>query len=790
MRNTAFRVCLYTCLVFTLAGCASAAKRSQDLLAQGDYVGAIETLAQRLADKPNDKDAIPVFTSVYPSHPEKLITSAALLRDSAGTSTTDAVKLVSTTEELVRIQRAVRAMPDRIGDDKKLGWTVVKKYDFDFEGQLGEAKTTAAGAFYDEAGKTFPGSNKTEKEALVKLYSSALQYVPDYKDSRDRGAQLCFEIADELEDSETITDLESAVEWFKASQTWVANYRDSGARIQSLSYDIGTLLKAEGTVPSYDKAYTYFKLAGNFKNAQAEVQVYDFYKTVMSLSNESKSGSGNHLKTTSSSSGTSVKVEEQPRSKENPFEKRAIVKAESSAFSIFNPRSDVVFIGSIIDGTSVADETFKPILASRAPLDITIDLANIKGDATVRIDDPAKYSNAQQAIKRLVNQGTTDTIPVRAEYRYVDVKSSEMLSLALGVGVGKGDISIHSQTNYDTSRTRSSTLVELTQIYYTVNIDIPSKAADFFATSGQNIVSPSLLDSTTPYYVSSVSYGRRGYFLIESDETSQSIQQQIELAKEGMEANPLSTSFSIDTSVKNTWTNSKTTITAHVLGGSGKNANITSLEGMMQWIKDGMDASRNLGTAVPVGFVMRSLKDNGIAVVEQAGTVTMPAKAQITVTARAFQIDRANNPKTLIRMYLSGGAEMKPENASKDPDIRNDGKGWHVAYNNGDNALGVGDGQKGVLLALESRPYTAVVASGDDRFYIGANLGDRMEQTVFGKSIGKNEWAGFKSTNLTVNDIINQTQIYQDLVYNGWEFRGPDFSGKFFFQFDVELYDE
>jgi hypothetical protein len=101
-----------------------------------------------------------------------------------------------------------------------------------------------------------------------------------------------------------------------------------------LSYNIGSKLRADGTTPSYDKAYTYFKLAGNYRNAPAEVQVYEFYKKVVGSSNEAKTPSG-ALGTTSSSSGNTMDVRYEPRTE--LFSKKATIKAESSDFSIFTP---------------------------------------------------------------------------------------------------------------------------------------------------------------------------------------------------------------------------------------------------------------------------------------------------------------------------------------------------------------------------------------------------------------------------------------------------------------------
>lgn len=786
MIKNSIRILLALLLIFSFYGCTSMSTKSENLISKGDYVGAIQLLSERLTKKPKDKDSMALFKTIYPSYPEKLISSNVDLEAAAPTDPDKAVQLVENYENLVQIQRATMSMPANLLDG-----TEVKKYQDNFDGKMVKAKATAAKAFYLAADQKYPGKSRSDKEEILNLLAGVRKYDPNYLDTNTRGAQLSLDIGDELSNSENITDLEKAVDWLQATQKWVEDFKDSEVKMQKVSFRVGSKLKSDGTIPSYEKAYKYFTLAGNFSNAAQEVQLYKFYERVMKLSDEAKSTSGNTLSTSSNAVANTLTTKAEPRTMENPFSQKIMVKAESSDFNIFNPKSDVVYIGAIIDGDSVADETFKPILADRAPMDITIDLANIKGNATVTIPNPAKYSNAQQAIKQLVNQGTSDTIPVRAKFRSVEVKSSEMMNIALGVGVGKNGFSIQSNTKIDTSSSRSSTLIELTQIYYTVNIDIPGRPVNFFASTGSNIVSPNLLDKVSPYYVSSVTYGRRGYFLIQSDQSSKAIEEAIKVQKEALELNPAGVSVKVDTDIKNSMSKSHTTITSEVLGGSGKNANITNLQGMMQWIHDGMDASSNLGTAVPIGFVMRSLKDNGIAVVEQAGTISQPAKAKITVIPVAFSVDYGNNAKSLVRVYMSGGMQKPTGKYTDDPNITNDGKGWVVGINNGNNALPVGDEGEGKHYGLNAKSYETAVVSGDQRIYLGANFGDRMEVTVLGVSKGKNEWAGYKGRYITVNDIINQTDNYHQLTDpdKGWVFKGADFQGRYFFKFKVELLD-
>ena len=201
-----------------------------------------------------------------------------------------------------------------------------------------------------------------------------------------------------------------------------------------------------------------------------------------------------------------------------------------------------------------------------------------------------------------------------------------------------------------------------------------------------------------------------------------------------------------------------------------------------------MDASANLGGALPIGFVLRSMKDNAIAVVSRVGAISAPAPVRIVISPIAYQIDNGNNPQTLLRLYLSGG-QWQPQNPAVDPDTVVDAYGWHVALNNGDNFIPVGNANLGQRWPLEgARPYTAIVGTMTDRLYIGGKLGDRVVTAEPGRTIG-NTWAGYQVINLSAEDIIRQTPAYLRLMQEGLFFRGPDFSGRIFFAFAVELVD-
>lgn len=665
-------------LLITLAallgmGCSSVGG-AQNLVKQGKVGEAIIYLAKGITDKNDDWKAVEELKIHYPAYTTGLNARLAEILAKKDSDPYYNDRLVPLYQELAEIQNALRPISGRVvGKDGKCTATF-EADPRDLPGFLVQAKEGAAEVHYNDAVALLPGAGAEEKKKILGEFKVVLGYVDRYKDSYNYMAQLGYEIADEAALSDDVDARKTAIEWYEYALSYVADYRDSAQKVKALSFDVAEYYKGRGDSASYDTAYAYYKKAGDFKTAAKEVALYDLGKAIAGLGTSATSDSGNYsLKTTGSATGVSIKETDQGREADDPLRKKVALSSEASDMNIFNPRTDVIYVGSLIDAQSIADGTYKPITGARSPLTVSIDLGNINGDASVLIEDPSRASSVQNAVNKLVQQGTSGSMAARAKFRYQEVKSSTHLQMGLGIGYGKGNVQLESQTDYSSYSEKSSTLVELTQVYYNISMDLPQKPSDLFSITGRL---PSPADwNATPYYVSTVTYGRRAYFLIESTATTQDIQQTLGVAIDSVASNT-----SIDTSIQNTWSNSSTKITSFVLGGEARGANITSLEGIIGWIKSGMDIGSNLGAAVPIGYSMRSLKDNGIAMIVNSEESVVPARAEVVIRPYAIMCERTPsfNPKAEVELMVSKKSLRNPRYPGG---LRNDTGDWAVLMN-------------------------------------------------------------------------------------------------------------
>jgi thiol-activated cytolysin len=63
----------------------------------------------------------------------------------------------------------------------------------------------------------------------------------------------------------------------------------------------------------------------------------------------------------------------------------------SEAYSevvLLNPTSDVIYVGSLLDGSSISDGSYRPIILNRAPMKISTSFSNMAGENSTTVDCP------------------------------------------------------------------------------------------------------------------------------------------------------------------------------------------------------------------------------------------------------------------------------------------------------------------------------------------------------------------------------------------------------------------
>jgi thiol-activated cytolysin len=274
----------------------------------------------------------------------------------------------------------------------------------------------------------------------------------------------------------------------------------------------------------------------------------------------------------------------------------------------FAANSGSMYPGAILDASSIDSGLFTPRVLDRAPITFSASLEGvIDGSVSAVLDSPS-LSAFRDAMGEILAQEIVGNTPANIHSRIEEVYSEKQLSLALGLDVGWLTGDIEASMRFDDMETRSRFVVDFTQTYYTVDVDPPGSAADFFAPDVTVEDVEQEMQDQPPAYVSSVSYGRIVYFAATSSLESQELRAALDFGFNG--------TVSVDGSVSLTHEEvlAQSEITAFILGGDGTVAvhAIYGVEELREFVQSGGTYSKESPGAA-IAYKLAYLHDDSPA---------------------------------------------------------------------------------------------------------------------------------------------------------------------------------
>jgi len=570
-------------------------------------------------------------------------------------------KIISAYSGLARIKKAVSVLP-RTLYDQATGEHEVVKYSDDFSGMYNDSRRSLAEFYYNIAEAFFPGRDAQERVWIIDFYKKAESYYSGIGQTAARCAELCYLNAQEYERLNTVEGNKEAITWYRNALVWQRNYKDCNDRVQILSYEIAMVLlgqaktkedykevivyltyagnykdaatqileikyhlayiyRNERTLSSYEEAGKLFSELGNYKNAPYETNLYLFYKKLISLS-KSYSYANKYL-SCANYAPFSVNRNIAPRGDGTA---NLSVTASTSDFGVYIPSMEkTIYPGAIIDGESITSQAFNAIpYASRMPIDCNLnyDGRNL-GKAVLEYPNDGNLSTKE--IKR-VARIYASALDADCDYEFQKIYSLEDLALSTGMGAARDKVS-YAMNAYNWDSEKSYTLIKIRQKYYSANIDSPQMPIDFFAVD-QKTAAPSILKNVTPYYISSVDYGRMAYFVVCSNLSSEEIVKDFVSCRPRDRKNKGSTGIRANPDIVSKWAQNGTTVRSITV--SEKVYSISDLDGIFNWIKLGTSLAVDIDNMVPISFALKNLADNTYARLTQTQSlvIKLPQKPQ------------------------------------------------------------------------------------------------------------------------------------------------------------------
>lgn len=287
-----------------------------------------------------------------------------------------------------------------------------------------------------------------------------------------------------------------------------------------------------------------------------------------------------------------------------------------SEYAGFNPNDNIVYPGNLLQGATLQSATPEPIFVKRAGGSISIDLLNGSSEVSSTVDEMSR-SKVRQAANDIL-AANNGIIPARFNVDTYKVQSREQMAASLGVNVSTLTSDFNARLSFEQDTRYNRVVVVLNQTFYQMDYDDPVNDAQVFAPE----VTPADLE---PYvgpgnpaaYISSVSYGRRFYILVESTQTETEIEAAIQASY-----NAAAAGGSIDadaTYVKNL---SEVRVKVHAMGGDQALA-LNTFNGDFGAVREFLTQGADFRTGVPLIYSLRALKDRRSIAVKVATTYTV-----------------------------------------------------------------------------------------------------------------------------------------------------------------------
>ncbi|MDO4781659.1 MAG: thiol-activated cytolysin family protein [Capnocytophaga felis] len=375
------------------------------------------------------------------------------------------------------------------------------------------------------------------------------------------------------------------------------------------------------------------------------------------------------------------------------FAKRLAVSREGDQYEqakqfeeqlLFSDDQEIFYPGALVKARTVVDGSYLPIAAPRKPITLSVSLQGKQGtNPSITIDNP-KLSTVRTAISGLLEKDF-QLPPANISYSYEEVHDEQHLKIALGGSYNGTATQVSASTGFKYDKEKTRFLVKIQQVFYTVDLDIPAKASDFFS---EDFDYRTAFGDVKPVYISSIKMGR---VLLLGIETSLSKKE----AEAKINASIMNKTFDANAEVAYSDLQKSSKITGRVLGGNARLGGeaITSIEQIKKFVTEGAAYDKD-NPGIAIAYKLRELGTN-----ETFRTVIYSKYFKKFDTGRiSFDLVIKNNLQT-----IAGQASHTGRGFLKRLNKRSVSSENEFVFNNGSTTINIPAYEKGEELSIEFR---------------------------------------------------------------------------------------
>lgn len=271
-------------------------------------------------------------------------------------------------------------------------------------------------------------------------------------------------------------------------------------------------------------------------------------------------------------------------------------------FPLFNTNADVIYPGNILQGKTLSDATPKPIVVGRAGGTISYDLNNGNLSSTFTVEE-VKKSAIQDGMNNII-AGAGTVVPANFQVEIVQVESESQMAMEMGIKVETLTTKTEGNLSFSSEKEYNRTLVKVQQAYYTMSFDLPTSLDQIFAADVTPQQLQTYVQADNPAtFISSVTYGRIFYMLIESTSSRQEMEAKL---KATYDSGVINAEGKLD--VESFQSLKEVNIKAIAYGGDAEGAFQLLGETSIAAIAAKIGASTDIKAGLPLSYVVRSVE--------------------------------------------------------------------------------------------------------------------------------------------------------------------------------------
>lgn len=317
-----------------------------------------------------------------------------------------------------------------------------------------------------------------------------------------------------------------------------------------------------------------------------------------------------------------------------------------SSFGVSNADVNVIYPGALlaVDENLVTGNP-TPLVFNRNNIKIGIADANVRDNMSVTTTvDPTRFSGVYDGINEIKQRFRADTdFAAQTTAKIEKVESSEQIKAKMNFSQEMwGSLKISAESDYQTKQ--QAVVVDISQVFYTVNADLAT-SADLFADSVTvEDVKKQITSQTPAVMVSSVDYGKRIVAYIQTDDMNFDL-------KAAVEASGLGGKVSGDAEAEYHSKLSQCKVRVYVLGGSSSNSGKFITTNMDDLLKIASESTGYDGYVKPVSYTTRYAKSGRIATTNYYGDTW---ETDATVVRQATDLKISADPSLHMTDWNKG----------------------------------------------------------------------------------------------------------------------------------------